>query len=245
MSSRKSLVPEQTEEEQRDAAGAAGEAGEAGPAASSSSSSAMPNPPAGGTGASGMVMNVLNRLFGQAGAADSSSNPPPLSRNNSQTSSDATSMPAHPLAPSPEPHSPFHDPPEVPAGSSQSEPQSQPPPYSTTPRAEDQAAFNREIYRAARNRGDIVELPWSAAREHVSAPYALLGVGSTEDPLLFCHAPESIGDFSMLQMRRVAGREGLSIENGVCCHPVEPGDVEARCGEIMRNCRDTSEHDLD
>lgn len=196
------------------------------------------------TGAPGMVMGMLNRLFGQAGAAEAATADEAAT---SQAAADSNlDMPHHPLSPSPQPNDPFGDPPEVAAGSGPSATAtSNRSPTADTPNP----ILDREIYRAARNRGELVELPWDLGHHHVSVPYALLGVGATEEPLLFCHAKEAIGDFGMIHMRRVSGGP-VVMENGVCYHPVPPGpadEVEAHCGHILRTCLDlpSNEHDLD
>ncbi|GMK59239.1 hypothetical protein CspeluHIS016_0702540 [Cutaneotrichosporon spelunceum] len=99
-------------------------------------------------------------------------------------------------------------------------------------------------FRATRAAGDVQEIPWNSPNhQHVVVPYVLVGDESEfDEPRLFCHAPGSnaIGDFGLLQLRRVAGRAeaGPVREGRMCCHAVERGIVgEAAMGRIMRECR--------
>ncbi len=98
-------------------------------------------------------------------------------------------------------------------------------------------------FRATRAAGDIQEIPWNAPNhQHVAVPYVVVGDASeVDDPRLFCHVPRSntIGDFGLLQLRRVAGRaEAAPVREGrMCCHVVDRGvPGEAAMGRIMREC---------
>ncbi|KLT39629.1 hypothetical protein CC85DRAFT_184338 [Cutaneotrichosporon oleaginosum] len=103
-------------------------------------------------------------------------------------------------------------------------------------------------FRATRAACDVKEIPWNAPNhQHVGVRYVLLGDETeVDEPRLFCHAPGSnaIGDFGLLQLRRVAGRaeEGPIREGRMCCHVVEHGvPGEAAMGRIMRECGGVSD----
>ncbi|BEJ12569.1 hypothetical protein CspHIS471_0210290 [Cutaneotrichosporon sp. HIS471] len=98
-------------------------------------------------------------------------------------------------------------------------------------------------FRAMRAAGDVQVIPWNSPNhQHVVVPYVEVGdEAEVDEARIFCHTPGSnaVGDFGLLQLRRVAGRAeaGPVREGRMCCHVVERGvPGEAAMGRIMREC---------
>lgn len=296
MRSRYSLVPEEGEP---GAPGTEAAAAGAGTGTAEASGSTAPQPTAAQgalAGAQGAITSVLNRLFGQAGAADSAAptspqgQPPSTSPFAAGAAGTSTSAPATGPADDP-PDAPlidFDTPVRGPRTPTPGQPRRQLPEWAQLARGMqppgtrsdvDAAAsqpsgsgfgssglvppndlFDSDVaqYRATAGAGDIAQIPWNAPNhQHVDVRYAVVGsanpvsggegVEAGEDadadlPRLFCHAvgASSIGDFSLLQLRRVAARAEVApvLEGRMCVHAVAR-DIggEAEMGRVMRECR--------